>query len=113
MPIDFSSGLEVYHEISQQLQELDVGILGKLCNVFGFMHVTIFCNSIILVNNVGAYYGVPDRVGGVAPKVRMGSELFIFAISISRSNRAVMHMNIANWCVYCSRCLGSAACIHA
>ena len=44
MPIDFSSGLEVYHEISQQLQELDVGILGKLCNVFGFMLVTIFCN---------------------------------------------------------------------
>ena len=29
IPVDFSSGLHIYEEISRQLQTLDVGILGN------------------------------------------------------------------------------------
>ena len=56
--------------------------------------LSLFFVTIILVNNVGAFYGIPDRVGGVAPKVRVAmSQGSLWDLrAVYSCNRAVMHM---------------------
>ena len=77
IPVDFSDGQEIYPRIAEELQDLDIGILGKVpsssnssslwpCCVAG-THFT--CCLCVLVNNVGysleypAYFGEgPEEV---------------------------------------------------
>ena len=66
IPVDFSDGQEIYPHIAEELQDLDIGVLGKvpsfsnsqplalLCGWTNFVHVCV-----TLVNNVG-YGADPD-----------------------------------------------------
>ena len=40
--VDFSEGHEIYPRIAEELQDLDIGVLGKACNSF-FKHLALLC----------------------------------------------------------------------
>ena len=42
IPVDFSEGHEIYPRIAEELQDLDIGVLGKTCNSF-LKHLALLC----------------------------------------------------------------------
>lgn len=73
IPVDFSSDKDIYDDLSNQLQGLDIAVLGTLLDFLKCMGsgVWSFLFLPLIVNNVGLYYGLPDVVGNVTPQVKI------------------------------------------
>ena len=77
IPADFSGGQEIYPRIAEELQDLDIGVLGKVpslatlnpwpCCVAGL--TLCMCVCVTLVNNVGYAAEYPDYFVEIAEDV--------------------------------------------
>ena len=67
IPVDFSDGQEIYPRIAEELQDLDIGVLGKV--PFAINSLSLFCcvagltPHVCLVNNVGYSLEYPEYFG--------------------------------------------------
>ena len=67
IPVDFSGGQEIYPRIAEELQDLDIGVLGKLPSFSNSQPLALLCGwtnfvrvCVTLVNNVGYSGEYPD-----------------------------------------------------
>ena len=67
IPVDFSDGQEIYPRIAEELQDLDIGLLGKLPSFSNSQPLALLCGwtnfvrvCVTLVNNVGYSGEYPD-----------------------------------------------------